>query len=66
MKKVTIVIETENAAFADGPHPGVEVASILDNLAEDFRDGALPHVIRDSNGNRVGTCEIEHAPEEVK
>jgi len=59
MHKVTIVIETENAAFADGPHPGVEVASILDNLAEAFRDNVIPHLIRDSNGNTVGTCRVE-------
>lgn len=59
MKKVTIVIETENAAFADGPHPGVEVASILDNLSETFREGGIPRVVQDSNGNVVGTCVVK-------
>jgi len=56
MKKVTIVIETENAAFADDPE--MELARIFEKLADRLRMfGHLDHSIRDINGNTVGRIE---------
>jgi hypothetical protein len=53
-------IATDNAAFVDAP--GEELASILADLAEDIHeglgyapDGHLSGILRDTNGNNVGT-----------
>lgn len=57
MEKITIRIETGNDAFSDSPT--AEIARILRKLADDFeRDGLPPGVLRDINGNSVGTLEI--------
>ena len=55
MDKIVITINTTNAAFENEQ----ELVSILYKLASDAEKGALSRVIRDSNGNKVGTVEIE-------
>ena len=50
---IKILIETDNAAFADGPE--YEIARILRRLAEDIEAGREPGVLMDVNGNLVGT-----------
>ncbi len=61
MKKITITIDNfDNAAMADSPDQ--EVYEILSRLADRIGDGsihAMPASVRDSNGNKVGTVEIE-------
>jgi hypothetical protein len=52
MKKFTVVIQTENAAFEE---PATELARILRELADRVEGGQLPPMtIHDSNGNRCG------------
>ena len=51
-----ITIKTENATFDDNPH--FEVARILRKLANDVDNmGLCEYVLRDANGNRVGTAQ---------
>lgn len=59
MKRITISLETGNAAFDGGP--GAEVARILQALAQRFADGAADDGdgLRDVNGNTVGTVKIK-------
>lgn len=64
MKRVTITIETDNAAFEDN---GVEyeVSEILRKLAVKikcgFVEGAFPGKLRDTNGNTCGQVNIINA-----
>lgn len=59
-ERITITIETGNAAFDDGP--ASEVAEILRNLSKVFaRQGIPGEFLRDSNGNKCGTVRIQHA-----
>jgi len=61
-EKITIVIETGNAAFDDSP--ATEVGRILKDLADKFQySGVVIGTLRDINGNRVGTVNIEQVPE---
>jgi len=59
--KIKIVIHTKNAAFDEGNGP-FETARILRDLARRIEVGAwsegtyIPH---DSNGNKVGYCDLE-------
>ena len=47
---------TDNAAFADnGVH---EVANILKEVAEKIEQGYTAFTVSDSNGNKVGKCEL--------
>jgi hypothetical protein len=56
-ERITILIETGNAAFEDDP--ASEVARILRVMADYLElNGSLP-VPRDINGNTVGRAEIE-------
>lgn len=59
--KITISIETDNAAFED--HAGVEVKRILTALIERIEDwpgqSAFEIGLRDINGNKVGTAEAK-------
>lgn len=57
-ERITITIETGNAAFEDAP--ASEVARILRGLAERFEDaGDLDGCpVRDINGNTVGTVKV--------
>jgi hypothetical protein len=56
--KVSITLETDNAAFRE--NGGNEVADILESITNLVRDGHLEIKLgaglplRDSNGNRVG------------
>lgn len=60
MSKVTIVINTDNAAFEENPS---EVSRILRLIANSADDGnwetmtAMP--LSDGNGNRVGHITVE-------
>jgi len=63
MQKITITIETENAAF--DPDPEVEVARILKDLATKLDRSELPDELRDYNGNKVGTVEVTEENEET-
>jgi hypothetical protein len=59
MKKITIKIDTKNAAFEE--NPGVEVARILHELAIKFSNRSpdcIPEFVLDINGNKVGTVKI--------
>lgn len=55
---IRIEIKTDNAAFEDDP--GLEVASILRDIADSFEGGAYSvdsderHKILESNGNACG------------
>jgi len=59
--KVRIGIRCDNAAF--GGYSGMEIARILRNLAEQVEgstnDDYESIILRDVNGNRVGTYESE-------
>jgi len=58
MERITITIQTGNAAFAD--YPSAEITRILRKLAQRFeQDGIPPDVLLDVNGNRVGTVVVE-------
>lgn len=62
MKKITITIETVNAAFEDEDidFPElVELCNIMMQLRNCFRKGQIPDNLRDSNGNVVGKVEVE-------
>ena len=60
MSKITIELNTDNAAFEENPS---EVSRILRLIADRADDGAwetmtaLP--LSDGNGNRVGTITVE-------
>lgn len=63
-ERITIIIDTDNDAFAD--MPGQEVAGMLRDLALVFARGGFPgERLRDSNGNTCGSVAITHKPEEV-
>lgn len=55
--RITITIDTNNAAFQPDPWP--EVARILHELAGEAEEGAgYLDPPRDHNGNRVGECKV--------
>jgi hypothetical protein len=60
---ITIMINTDNAAFEDDP--GAEVARILRNLAKEVDGITLDPGdyanLRDSNGNTVGKCTVSES-----
>jgi|OpeIllAssembly_1097287.scaffolds.fasta_scaffold662297_3 hypothetical protein len=57
MKKLTITIRTENAAFDESPE--LEVARILRSLANRMEvDGVEDRNILDVNGNKVGEVKV--------
>lgn len=59
--KLKIEIKTDNAAFEDCP--GMEIASILNQVIESLGDGVINTGdganLFDSNGNTVGSWEIK-------
>jgi len=60
MQKITINIETINAAF-DGA-PALEVAAILRRLADRLDAGDRPpERMHDTNGNACGRCYVTEA-----
>jgi len=55
--KVSIVINTNNAAFKENPY---ELSDILESIATYYREnGHFADRVYDSNGNNVGTI-VEH------
>jgi hypothetical protein len=54
MENIKLMIETTNDAFADGNEKN-EVARILRELADKLENGNEPTIMRDYNGNVVGT-----------
>ncbi len=57
MRKCTIVIEMENAAFDDDPQ--FELSMILHRVACNISDGWRRGPISDRNGNTVGRLDME-------
>lgn len=51
MQKISIVINTTNAAFGDNPL--YEAARILNTLVQDFEVEHAPSTKNDINGNKV-------------
>ena len=64
MKKITIEIKTENAAFDDGNNGNTEAARILRDYADKLENGRgqAPWSnclnLHDANGNTIGSVEI--------
>ena len=56
-ERITIVIETGNAAFNDAP--ASELANVLRAMADRIEVAGLPPVPKDSNGNVVGSVTVE-------
>jgi hypothetical protein len=61
MGKLTVTIETDNAAFEGDAGP--ELSRILRGLARRLEDGETQGRLRDSNGNTVGRFELEGGAE---
>ena len=55
---IIIKIETGNAAF-EWPDKDHEVARILRQLSDAFDQHSQPEIVRDINGNNVGTVKEE-------
>jgi len=62
MSSTIIKFNTDNAAF-DEENRNFEVSRILSKLASDIELGLLDEstVIRDINGNTIGSCEFKEA-----
>ena len=60
--KFRLYFDADNAAFDD--NYGVEIARILRAVADRVEDGAYSGLIRDINGNGVGTYALAREPEE--
>ncbi len=59
-----IVFETDNDAFAEAP--ATEVARILSRVSDDIRlNGAGHGVIKDINGNRIGSWQINFPARDI-
>ena len=54
MKRVTIIIETENEAFGD--YPALEVYRILDQIIKE--DNLESKSLKDANGNKTGSMYV--------
>jgi hypothetical protein len=55
--KLTIVIETVNAAFDD--EPAIEIARILRAMAARIESNGIPPVPRGINGNICGSVKVK-------
>jgi hypothetical protein len=53
--KITIDINTENAAFEDNPS---EIKEIINKVAKQVNAGCNEDNLRDSNGNTVGKFKV--------
>ena len=58
MKKFTLSIAMDNAAFDDGDNGGQELARILRDIAERVEQGHDFVQAWDANGNKVGEGEV--------
>ena len=56
-ERITIVIETGNAAFDDAP--ASELANVLRKMADRIEVAGLPPAPKDSNGTVVGSVTVE-------
>ena len=56
-ERITIIIETDNAAFGDSPTG--EIARILRAMADRIEVAGIPPVPKDINGNVVGSVTVE-------
>ena len=56
MNNITIVFQIDNAAFVDD-FAG-EVNAILESVSQQIRQGQREGILRDSNGNKVGSFTI--------
>lgn len=56
-ERITIVIETGNAAFNDAP--ASELANVLRAMADRIEVAGIPPAPKDSNGNVVGSVTVE-------
>lgn len=57
MNRITITINTKNAAFDENEN--LELARILKELSERIENNDIPRSLLDINGNKVGTIETE-------
>lgn len=56
-EKIVIEIKTSNDAFQDG-NSHSEIARILRQLADDFENNMAVKILRDINGNTVGSLTV--------
>lgn len=56
-ERITIVIETNSAAFENAP--ASEIATVLRAMADRIEEAGIPPVPRDSNGNVCGSVTVE-------
>ena len=59
MKGIRLLIDTQNAAFAE--YPEMELARIFRVLSDRLEHGEIPEKLLDINGNTVGFIHIEEA-----
>ena len=62
MKGSRLLIDTQNAAFAE--YPEMELARIFRVLSDKLEHGDIPEKLIDINGNTVGYVHIEEAAAE--
>lgn len=60
--KIQINLETGNDSFQN-EH---DIVHVLKKVANDIQDGLLPSVIRDINGNKVGSIQYDDKIENVQ
>jgi hypothetical protein len=58
MKNLKIEISHSGSAFDS---PEIETARLLRQLADRIENNDLPHILRDSNGNKCGN--VMHSPD---
>ncbi len=64
MKRFTLEIRTENAAFGESLNETcAEVARILRRAADTVESGQTIMSLRDANGNRIGSAEFDEDAE---
>jgi len=56
MKRFSLQFTCNNAAFDDAAEQ--EIASLLENVADQLKNGRLAGVIRDRNGSTIGHYEF--------
>lgn len=60
MRRITIIIDTVNAAFGGGAHEELlEAARILEDISDLFAEQDKPMTLVDYNGNTCGTVTYE-------
>lgn len=60
MAKITIVFETNNAAFGEGElDRSMEIVAVLERMVHRVLDSGILPAPKDSNGNTIGTVTYE-------